>query len=233
MNVIFRADANAQMGTGHLMRCLALAQAWQDASGHPIFVMAAEPSTIESRLKSEEIEIIHLSAQPGSIGDAIQTAHLAREREATWVVVDGYHFDSAYQTGIKDAGLKFMAIDDCGDAKHYFADIVLNQNLHADEALYVNKEPYTRLLLGTRYVLLRKEFLKWRGWKREIPEVGGNVLVTMGGGDPDNVTLKVIQALNQMDSPELKVKVVVGPSNRHVKELQAASRKPQYTFFRM
>jgi len=46
MNVIFRADANAQMGTGHLMRCLALAQAWQDASGHPIFVMAAEPSTI-------------------------------------------------------------------------------------------------------------------------------------------------------------------------------------------
>jgi len=222
MNVIFRADANAQIGVGHLMRCLALAQAWQDVKGHPIFVMAAESSAAVTRLKSKGIEIVHLSTQPGAIDDAIQTAHLARERDVTWVVVDGYHFDAAYQKSIKDAGLKLLFIDDHGHAEHYFADMLLNQNLHANEALYVNREPYTRLLLGTRYVLLRKEFLKWCEYRREIPNKAKKILVTMGGGDPNNLTTKVINALKKLADSDLAVKIIIGPSNPHIESLQNA-----------
>jgi RimJ/RimL family protein N-acetyltransferase len=69
---------------------------------------------------------------------------------------------------------------------------------------------------------LRREFLKWRGWKREIPEVARRVLVTMGGSDPGNVTLEVIQALQHVDVNGLEAVVVVGGSNPHYAELQSA-----------
>jgi UDP-2,4-diacetamido-2,4,6-trideoxy-beta-L-altropyranose hydrolase len=220
--LIIRADADAQIGTGHVMRCLALAQAWQDAGGRAVFLMATESPPLEARLRSEGMDVVHLPVQPGSMDDAIQTANLARQVGADRVVVDGYHFDAEYQRTIKDSGLRLLFIDDIGHAGHYSADLVLNQNIHAHEDLYPNREPYTRLLLGTRYVLLRREFLKWRGWKREIPEVARKVLVTMGGSDPDNVTFKVIQALQQVDMDGLEAIVVVGGSNPHYKELQSA-----------
>lgn len=204
------------------MRCLALAQAWQDDGGHAVFVMAMESPVLEDRLKSEGMEVVHLSARPGSDGDAVQTADLARQMAAHWVVVDGYHFPTDYQRIIKDIGLCLLFIDDIGHAEHYYADIILNQNLHAHRELYPKREPYTQLLLGTHYVLLRREFLKWEEWKREIPDVARKVLVTLGGGDPDNVTLKVIRALQQVEVDGLEAVVVVGADNPHLEELSSA-----------
>jgi spore coat polysaccharide biosynthesis predicted glycosyltransferase SpsG len=96
---------------------------------------------------------------------------------------------------------------------------VLNQNLSAREELYASRAPHTRLLLGTKFALLRREFLNYRGWQRQIPEIARKVLVTLGGADPDNVTGKVIEALAPLD---LEVKVVVGGSNPHLPELQEA-----------
>jgi len=104
---------------------------------------------------------------------------------------------------------------------YYHADIILNQNIHATELKY-NCDPDTKLLLGPKYVLLRREFLKYKDFKREIPDKARKILVTMGGADPDNVTLKVIQALNLLGDPELEVKVVIGPSNPHIDSLREA-----------
>lgn len=220
--LVIRADANTSMGTGHVMRCLALAQAWQDAERRAVFVMATEVPALETRLQSEGMRVVHLSARPGSGDDAIKTADLAREIRASWLVVDGYHFGGDYQRIIKDSGFRLLGVDDNGHADHYCADVVLNQNLHAHEGLYENRESYTRLLLGTRYVLLRREFLKWRGWNREIPQVARKVLVTLGGGDPDNVTLKVIQALQRVEVEGLEAVVVIGPISSDYQELQTA-----------
>ena len=55
------------------------------------------------------------------------------------------------------------------------------------ESLYVQREPYTRLLLGPRYALLRREFVSWSHSEREIEEVARNILVMMGGSDPDKM----------------------------------------------
>src|SRR5262249_40544839 len=114
--------------------------------------------------------------------------------------------------------------DDHGHAEHYSADLVLNQNLHAAEELYRSREPTTRLLLGTRYVLLRREFRPWGGWQRPIPEVARKVLITLGGADPDNVTLRVISAFNQLHFEGLQAVVLVGSSNPHLDELITAAR---------
>lgn len=222
--LVIRADANTQIGTGHVMRCLALAQAWQDGGGHAIFAMAMEAQALEARLKSERMGVIRLLPQAGSVEDALQTADMVQKMGASWIVVDGYYFGADYQHIIKDSGLRLLLIDDNGHADYYYADIVLNQNIYAHESLYPHREPHTRLLLGTCYVLLRQEFLRWRGWKREIPGVARKVLVTLGGGDPENVTLKVIQALRRVAVDGLEAVVLVGGSNPYYGELRSAVR---------
>jgi len=116
-----------------------------------------------------------------------------------------------------------VVIDDIAHLERYYADIVLNQNINSHN-LHYRCEPYTRLLLGTKYVLLRREFWPWRKYKKEVPEVAKKVLVTMGGSDPDNVTLKVIRALAQIDIPGLEAVVVVGPANQHKEILRYAAK---------
>lgn len=201
------------------MRCLALAQAWQDAGGAVTFVMATDVPAVQARLEAEGMRVVRINAAIGSADDMAQTIQWARASNARWVVLDGYQFSAENQRALKQAGFSLLWIDDNGDATHYYADIVLNQNLHARASLYTHREPYTELLLGTRYVLLRREFLKWREWRREIPKVARKVLVTLGGSDPDNVTLMVIKALEQVKVDGLEAVVVVGASHPHIHEL--------------
>ncbi len=110
---------------------------------------------------------------------------------------------------------------------HYTADIILNQNINAEELSY-SCEPETQLLLGTDYVLLRDEFLAYQNWRRKIPEVAKKILVTMGGSDPYNVTVKVLEALNLVDVTELEIKVVIGTSNPHFNALKKAVKNTKH-----
>jgi len=222
--LLIRADASVRIGTGHVMRCLSLVQAWQDAGGHPVFAMAASTPAIVERLRRESVRVITMEVN-GLTDDAIQLATLAKSHNAAWVVVDGYQFESDYFRELKDAGLAVMHIDDLVRPMHYAADLVLNQNLHAESSSYDDRQPATRLLLGPRYALLRREFIAISDYRREIPGVAHRVLVTMGGSDPDNATLKVIRALGEMDDIHLEARVVSGGSNPHVEDLARACQR--------
>ena len=218
MKAVIRADASPRIGTGHVMRCLALAQQWQQKNGAVLFVSAEITPSLGERLKAESMETAVITAAPGSIEDAEQTLAHARACNAPWIVADGYVFGAAWQKHIKESGLRLLVIDDYGHAEHYHADIVLNQNASADAQLYAHRDASTRLLLGTRYTLLRKEFTEWRDWKREIPEHATKVLVSLGGSDPDNVTGTVIDALATI--PGIEAVIVVGGSNPNLEILQ-------------
>jgi len=223
--LLIRADADPRMGTGHVMRCLALAEAWHDAGGPATLVAAAITPALESRLNREGVRTTHLEGPAGSAEDAAQTIQLARQAAAGWIVVDGYQFDAAYQASIKDAGCRLLVIDDYGHADRYAADVVLNQNLHAEESLYRNRGAATRLLLGPRYAMLRREFQPWIGWTRTFPEVARRLLVTLGGSDPDNATQKVIEAVAGLDIVGLETVVLVGGSSPWQAELREAARR--------
>jgi len=133
--------------------------------------------------------------------------------------VDGYHFDSNYQRDLKAEGLQVVFIDDSGHAGPYTADVIVNQNAYAEEILYERRDPNTRLLLGSDYVMLRREFLPWRQREWGIPDVGRKILVTMGGSDPDNVALSVIGALSEFAEEGLETVVVAGGSNPNLASL--------------
>ena len=220
--LLIRADASVAVGTGHAMRCLALAQAWQDRGGQCIFVMAESTPAVERRLRDEGIGVERLRVPVGSQEDARQTRHIAAERNAPWIVADGYRFGAEYQKTIKADGQKLLLVDDNVHAESYCADVVLNQNLQAAESLYAQRETYTRLLLGPRYALLRREFRQWHNWIREIPANGQKILVTMGGSDPNNVTIKVLEAIAQVSNPGLEIMVLLGGSHLHTEQVRAA-----------
>jgi UDP-2,4-diacetamido-2,4,6-trideoxy-beta-L-altropyranose hydrolase len=218
--IIFRADASPQIGTGHIMRCLSLAQLWRSGGGHSVFITCTNTPYIKTRLQSEGIATIELSANIGSIEDVNQTVALAKELGATWVALDGYNFRPDYQKTIKDSGLKLLFIDDNGYSSNYYADLIVNQNIHASEKLYLNRQPYSRLLLGTDFVLLREEFSRWQDWKREIPQTAQNLLVTLGGTDSENVTLKIIEGIQEAKLSELNV-IIVAPNNQYFEQLES------------
>jgi UDP-2,4-diacetamido-2,4,6-trideoxy-beta-L-altropyranose hydrolase len=180
-NLVIRADGGEKIGLGHLMRCRALAQAWEDTGGGVRFASAGE--------------------------SAVETAAIAASVGAEWVVVDGYHFGSDYVDTLQRAGLRVLFIDDYGHADHYPAELVLNQNLHACDAFYADRSESTGLLLGSRYSLLRREFLHARR-DSTIPPVARKLLITLGGGDPHHVTAKVLRAVASLAIADLEVIVV-------------------------
>lgn len=220
--LLIRADANPRRGTGHIMRCLALAQGWQ-GHGRVVFACAEVTPALAAVLEAEGCQLQHLDAPPGSRADATLTVALARKLGTAWLVLDGYQFDSGFQHAVKEAGLRLLSFDDYGHVPDPCADLVLNQNLGATAALYPRRSANTRLLLGTRYALLRKEFLAWRGWQRHIPDVARKVIVTLGGADLANVTALVVQALEGLD---IEAKIIVGGSNPNFASLAAAIKPP-------
>jgi UDP-2,4-diacetamido-2,4,6-trideoxy-beta-L-altropyranose hydrolase len=213
--LVIRADASVAMGTGHVMRCLALAQEWHDSGGEVIFAAAELTPAIARRLQNEGMEIANLRSCCGSADDAHEVAALAHKRHATWIVVDGYQFNSAYQRSIKDAGLRLLSVDDTGQCGPYSADLVLDQNAYANEKMYSNSDPATKVLLGPHYALLRREFTSWRKWDRNLAPIARRVLITMGGSDPENFTARVIAAVQAVAMQSVEITVVIGGSNTH------------------
>jgi len=221
--LVFRVDASIRIGTGHLMRCLALAQKWQDSAGQAAFITTCQNDNLLQRLGKEGFGI-HLlsSAYPDSPDEWDKTREIMAGYDNNWLVLDGYHFDEAYQQRIKGEGYKLLVIDDMAQLKHYYADIILNQNLHAGQ-LHYSCQPDTRLLLGSEYVLLRREFLDYKKRQRNIPPVAKSLLITMGGSDPNNISLRVIQALRQVGISGIKATVIIGASNQNADVLEVAA----------
>ena len=74
-------------------------------------------------------------------------------------------------------------------------------------------------------MLLRREFQAWRDWKREVPPVGRKILVATGGGDPDDLSNKIIHALGELGTKDLDLTVAAGPMHPQPERLAAESRK--------
>lgn len=212
-NLLVRADAGLEIGIGHIMRCLALAQAWQDMGGHATFIISAPPKTLRSRLLTERVDVVDLEADPASSDDAEFTARRARELSAA-TVIDGYHFGFEFQRHIHRSVQSLLVIDDHASIGSYRSDWILDQNLCADAEMYYRRTAQTSLLIGTTYALLRREFSRRRTARKNAPICVRRVLVTFGGSDPCEMTRKVITALDLVGHQAFEVVAVVGMMNR-------------------
>lgn len=218
--LLVRADASAEIGVGHVMRSLALAQAWKLAGGRVVFACAALPASLAARLKDEGMTLREIAQGAAALGA------LAKEVSASWVIVDGYGFGTDYQVAARGAGARVLVIDDDGVAGEYVAELVLDPNAFAAENRYEKRAPYTRLLMGPSHAPLRREIAAGPPPTRAtMPDTGGErrVLFSFGGADPAGTSLLALESLSRCKTP-FDSTLVVGAANARRAEIEKAAR---------
>lgn len=223
--LIIRADATPQMGSGHITRCRALAQAWRQLGGQAVFITSQQSPSLVEELLGEGFAVHRLDDVFPHPADLEKTMAIIQDFSGSWVVLDGYHFDSIYLERLSRNGNRILLIDDMKHLPEYRVDLILNQNLHAVDIQYKTR-PDTKLLLGTRYALLRHEFSQWADGHRETGETAGKLLITLGGGDATELALKTMTALQELTRQnKLRTVLLGGGNNPRYHELEEFARK--------
>jgi len=221
--VFIRADASTAIGSGHIMRCIALAQAWQERGGCVTFLSHCQNEALQQRIIREGFEFVFVDRphpDPADLTQVLERVQNFRNGSGIpWLVLDGYHFDSDYQKSIREAGNRLVVIDDYNHLPNYHADILLNQNIGAERIPY-SCDLKTVKLLGPKYALLRTEFLNGKNRIQKHHRRQRRIMVTLGGADPDNITLKVLKALLQTRLKSFGVDIILGPANTNIKKLE-------------
>ncbi|WP_255481092.1 UDP-2,4-diacetamido-2,4,6-trideoxy-beta-L-altropyranose hydrolase [Pontibacter sp. Tf4] len=223
--IIFRADGNSRIGLGHVVRSLALAGMLRD-DFECVFAIQ-EP---DDALKSQILETCHgLITLPvcAPTEERFNYELAAYISEEEMVVLDGYSFDTDYQQTIKARGAQLICIDDI-HAYRFVADVVLNQAGGVAPDNY-SIAPYTKLLLGPEYALLRAPFLKVARQERTLPNGNSKLLLNLGGADPENYTLRLAQEIAALHKTTT-IEIIVGSAYKHLPQLQSwLQDKPIYS----
>jgi len=214
MKIGFRVDASRSLGTGHLMRCLTLADVLAGEGVDSVFLCRADEAT--SLVGDAGHGLLELPPQPsGEEVDAEQCGELL-DGSLDWIVVDHYGLGDAWERLMYAHTVRLAAIDDL--ARLHDVDLLLDQNVLPDRASpYAGRLPVrARALLGPRYALLRPEFI---GTPRERDGSISRVLVNFGGSDPANATTLALDALERVGWTDRAVDVVVGRLHQHTDQL--------------
>jgi UDP-2,4-diacetamido-2,4,6-trideoxy-beta-L-altropyranose hydrolase len=228
--LLVRADASPWSGAGHVMRCIALAQSWIARGGEVTFVSDCQSKGLRQRIEASGAQLVLRPPLQSDTADLHELCTIAQqlrrqdpEQRPPWVVLDGYDFGPEYQRTLKSTGFPLLVIDDMAHHARYYASVLLNQNEGA-EALPYAISGHTQCLFGPRYALLRSEFDRWSGWNPSVSARATNLLVSLGGSDPDNRTQTVIEAVGTLAEADLKVRVIVGAANPHREVLEIATK---------
>jgi UDP-2,4-diacetamido-2,4,6-trideoxy-beta-L-altropyranose hydrolase len=187
-NALFRVDAGPDIGSGHMMRCLALAEAWC-ARGGSVALLTSDQSPLPVGWAALGAEIYRsLLGGLGDANDLIQTRKLAAELRADWVVADGYHFAESWLEAVGKS-TRLLYLDDLGE-RDAAADLVLNQNAGAETHYGDAYARCKRSLLGLDWFLLGSS---WRE-TRHSPEPR-RLLITLGGSSCVELTLALMRNL--------------------------------------
>ena len=197
--IYFRSDGNANLGLGHVLRCLALADILKD-DFECVFVTRFVDEFIIAEIKKSCSDYVKLSDKKHKHFDEF-ISFLNKE---DIVVLDNYFFTTKYQKKIKAVGCILVCIDDMHD-KHYVADLVINHGIGLKDE-HFSVESYTKLCLGWDYALLRKPFLNVIPRKRDEQK---RCLVCIGGSDKYNITTKIVRLLEGVKSLEI-IDVITG-----------------------
>jgi len=240
VRVVFRVDASLKIGTGHVMRCLTLAQALKENGADVKFICRKHEGSLIGKIRSsefnvhelevlEELEVDNELAHSHWLGatqqqDADDCIDILKVEKSDWLIVDHYALDEQWQKRLEPYYEKLMVIDDLSDRKHR-CDILLDQTFGRQQEDYLALTPEgCELLLGSQYALLRPEFSKWRAYsleRRSKPEFK-KLLINMGGVDVDNATESILDELKTCGLPnDIKITVVMGEYAPHLESVKS------------
>jgi UDP-2,4-diacetamido-2,4,6-trideoxy-beta-L-altropyranose hydrolase len=202
--LFFRVDGDMKIGLGHIVRCLSLAKMLRQNFEVTFCTQIIEPGMFQAVLKNFKCELVKTEEQ-----------FLEKLLPHDFVVLDGYHFPASIQVEIKRRQCILICIDDLHD-KHFCCDILINHAPEVTKEMY-SVEPYTKLLLGPEFALLRPSFIEEASKVRRVDSTK-TVLINFGGADPKNLTLSTLKTVLEYRE-FLEVKVVTGSSYQNLLSL--------------
>lgn len=230
MKVAFRVDASLQMGSGHIMRCVTLADTLRQKGAQCHFFCREHPGHLIELVRGKGYAVHVLSYDPESLIDRDGPAHAAwlgatqeqdvqaclptmQALQPDWLIVDHYALDIRWEDCLRPLCRRLMVIDDLADRSHQ-CDLLLDQNLGRKPADYAGLVPEEcTMLAGPQYALLRPEFAALREVslkRRDEPRLR-SILISMGGVDGPNATSRVLEALRKCALPDdCQLNVVMG-----------------------
>ena len=241
MHFAFRTDASLHIGTGHVMRCLTLADALYERGVKSTFICRPHTGHLLDLIQQRAHIAIALApaddvftfpADPSHakwlgtdwVSDAEQTQQALGNQAVDWLVVDHYALDRRWEQAMRPLTRRIMVIDDLADRQHD-CDLLLDQNLGRQPLDYEGHPcGQTQMLIGPAYALLRPEFADWRehSLQRRVQPQLKNLLITMGGVDQANASGQLLDALIGCELPvDLKITVVMGSTAPWLAQVQA------------
>lgn len=231
-HIAFRLEASVEIGAGHFMRSLALADALRAQGGHCTFLCHALPAAYADALAGKGHALCMLGVAPWSgpddgapslahahwlatsqAADAQACRRAADGRRYDWLVVDHYALDARWERALRPMAARICVIDDLADRRHD-CDMLLDQNAGRCGSDYqALVPPACQVFAGPQFALLRPDFAALRpaSVARRADGAVRQVLVTMGGVDAGNASTSVLDALDHAPLPaNCRVVVVMG-----------------------
>lgn len=246
MNIYFRVDASVKIGTGHVIRCMALADEFINNRDEVTFICRELKGNLNNFLNKKGYKAIKLKSDETDknytsdfvknkyydwLGvdweiDAKQTMEVltANNIEVDWLIIDHYSIDYNWEKEIRKYVKKIMVIDDLAERKHD-CDILLDQNCTSSKAYKKIIPKKCIQLLGYRYALLRQEFNKSRDELRKRDGSIKRILIYFGGSDIEKQIPKALDAIIKINSNELSVDVIAGINNKNVNFIENFCKK--------
>ncbi len=238
MKIIIRTDSSNIIGTGHLMRCLTLAERFRADGASVSFICRGLPGNMTGLISQKGFRLhlltyeSHLQLTSGYASwlgvrwytDAEETAAILASESPDLLIVDHYALDARWEERQRPFAGKIMVIDDLAN-RHHDCDILLDQNYHADPSRrYEMLLPEScTALFGPQYAPLRPEFARVRKDIRIKEDPIRKLFLFFGGVDPENETAKALEAIERLGNNELTVDIVIGSGNRHRDEISATA----------
>jgi len=240
MKITFRVDASNRIGTGHVVRCLTLADQLRKQGVECRFIHRPHPGHMAETIRAHGHRVDLLASPPaephavakdvdyaGWLGvsqeqDAKETITILGERQPDWLVVDHYSLDTCWEDAVRPHVGAFAVIDDLANRSHN-ADLLVDQNFipHAEARYQSLLPPTATRLCGPRYALLRPEYAEARNLIRPRRGPLSRVLVFYGGADVNNETGRALRVLNRPEFAPLAADVVIGANNQHRDAIRA------------
>ncbi len=238
MNIVIRADASVQIGSGHVMRCLTLANELREGGAEIRFVCRKLSGNLDKIIQKHHFMISFLPEARSTVNvtnkgpydvewlgvsweqDASETISAVQSFNIDWLVVDHYGIDNRWLRKLRKYVRNILVIDDLSN-REFDCDILLNQTYGLSDTDYLGKVPEAcKLLIGSKYSLVRPEFSALRGKakeKRRKPIKIKRLLISLGNMDPENYTLRILKGLQNINwHTKPSIDVVLGADAPHL-----------------
>ena len=245
-NLFIRVDAGEQIGDGHFLRCLTLANSLKKKFNQIIFISNQLPKHFIKKIKRDNFKIYKINGythiQKEKLekkikiqlihNDLVETKKIIKKYKnlTNWLMIDHYGIDYVWEKNVRTNIEKIIVIDDLANRKHE-CDILIDHNFYENM-----KKRYTKLIpnyceqfIGPKFTLLRPEFFNARNNLKRQKQFK-RILISFGGSDPSNETKKAILAIEDLEK-KYKIDVIVGTNNPNKKQIMKLCSKISFCNF--